>query len=547
MPRSVFLLCFMVAAASASLASARTWTEAGTGRTIEAELLACKDGKAWLLTADGKVSAVNLTQLCQADRDFLLRGDRGGRGVEGVQAGRGMATEPVQGRKWAVLVGVDDYAEISDLRFCAGDARALAKSLQAAGFEERNISLLCDGQPVAALPTKTNIERELEGVLGLAESHDAVVVAFSGHGVRIQENSYLCPAGASIRNPAGTMISLKRVFDMVAGCKAGQKLMLVDACRNDVTLPGEKSPGEADPSKGFADALKTPPRGAMLLTSCRPGDKSYEEAGLAHGVFMHFVLQGLSGKADQEQGNRNASVSILELYKYAEIETKTYVWNTRKRYQIPVLYTGAEGVAGDWDIAVEPVGEGHPEEQQKPEPPAGSSVVSHEFRGLDSAVGEFGKLPEGWKQIGQIANDRHEIGRDAIFVTGDFSLDITVEPITRERGAFFRVELVGANGGQNLAFGGRHDQTWSGVHTWYFEAPSGQVRYGLVPGRRTLTLRRSGEVYTLTADAVFNQNRGISNEISRFAATGTKEFGGVRVISGGPKIRIHNIRIRQSR
>ena len=52
------------------------------------------------------------------------------------------AREPSQ--KWAVLVGVDDYALLNRLEFAGADQRALAEQLVKAGFPQDQVFLLCD-------------------------------------------------------------------------------------------------------------------------------------------------------------------------------------------------------------------------------------------------------------------------------------------------------------------------------------------------------------------------------------------------------------------
>lgn len=49
----------------------RTWTDAASGRTIEAEFLGLSDGKIRLRTPDGRAWELSLTRLIQADRDFV--------------------------------------------------------------------------------------------------------------------------------------------------------------------------------------------------------------------------------------------------------------------------------------------------------------------------------------------------------------------------------------------------------------------------------------------------------------------------------------------
>ena len=47
-----------------------------------------------------------------------------------------------------------------------------------------------------------------------------------------------------------------------------------------------------------------------MLSSCKSGERSYEDNVSAHGAFFFYVLEGMRGHAD---GNKNGRVSLLEL------------------------------------------------------------------------------------------------------------------------------------------------------------------------------------------------------------------------------------------
>jgi formylglycine-generating enzyme required for sulfatase activity len=64
---------------------------------------------------------------------------------------------------------------------------------------------------------------------------------------------------------------------------------------------------------------------------------------LQHSVFFNFVVEGLKGAADQEKGNSNQQVSMLELYSYAQEKTKLRVAHTRSEAQTPRLRGEIEG------------------------------------------------------------------------------------------------------------------------------------------------------------------------------------------------------------
>jgi len=68
--------------------------------------------------------------------------------------------------------------------------------------------------------------------------------------------------------------------------------------------------------------------------SCSPGEIAHEDPYLGHGVFMHFVVQGLSGEADADN---NAVVTFGELSRYVNEQTKLYVRERLHDSQRPFL------------------------------------------------------------------------------------------------------------------------------------------------------------------------------------------------------------------
>jgi len=243
-----------------------------------------------------------------------------------VLSAAGAASEDQRGQRWAVVVGVNDYAELEDLQYCKSDASALRDRLVEVGFPEENVFLLADGAADAKdRPTKANIETRIGNVLAVAEQGDLVLVSFSGHGMHLDGTTFLCPTGARIDNPEGTMIPLPAIYRKLDRCKASRKLLWADACRDDPRPGGSKSAAaHAKSVAGVVESLKAPPEGILTLSSCGGGEVSFEDQSLGHSIFMHFVLEGLSGKADEHPGwgNGDGLISLLELFQYTSQNTK---------------------------------------------------------------------------------------------------------------------------------------------------------------------------------------------------------------------------------
>ncbi len=269
----------------------------------------------------------------------------------GISAAKAQDSPPAaQGNLWAILVGVNDYAELEDLQYCRKDVEALAEQLVKVGFPRDGVFVLTDGAADAKnQPSKINFETRLKIVLKVAKPGDLVLVSFSGHGVCISGQTYLCPSDARLDNPEATMIPLQLVYRSLEQSQASRKLLWVDACRNDPRPSGARSAGAHEQDvAGLVKSLAATPKGILTLASCATDQISWEDEQLGHGVFMHFLMEGLSGKADaEEKGNRDACVSILELYNYAYIKTTRLVADRREKEQTPELFGR---VTGDFDL-----------------------------------------------------------------------------------------------------------------------------------------------------------------------------------------------------
>lgn len=272
-----------------------------------------------------------------------------------IMAGIAGAQEPVAGnnrvQRYALLIGIDDYAEpLGKLEYCHNDMVALQAHLEAAGFAAEDITLMYDNAEQQRLrPTKANIESELRLRLKMANPDDIVVVAFSGHGLHLDGKSYLCPIDATIDSDS-SLVAINDIYAQLEKCPASQKLLVVDACRNEPLVRGFKSGQSQD---ALTLQLQEPPKGVCVLSSCEAGQFSAEDAKLQHGVFMHFLMEGLKGAADlsDNEGNANGKISLDELYFFAHEKTKRYVYQSHRIVQRPVM---KGEIVGRFDLAMVP-------------------------------------------------------------------------------------------------------------------------------------------------------------------------------------------------
>jgi hypothetical protein len=205
-----------------------------------------------------------------------------------------------KGTQHALLIGVREYEDrkFAGLKFTENDVEALAKVLRSPDSSFASVRLLTTTRGKdrpADRPTAANIRTALKKLLADRDKDDLVLVALAGHGVRLwgkavrKDRTFFCPADARLEEPK-TLLNMNELFSDMEKSGAGVRLLLADACRND--LAGSRDLDVDDDPKRA--------RGSAALFSCAPGQRSFESPKLGprgHGVFFHFVLEALRGKA----------------------------------------------------------------------------------------------------------------------------------------------------------------------------------------------------------------------------------------------------------
>lgn len=209
------------------------------------------------------------------------------------------------GRKVALLIGVQKYdgTGLNNLKFAEKDMTDLGASLTKLGYQ---ITLVTKSEykrtDLGYLdPIAENIRDQLKAVTRNRNQEDTILVAFSGHGVHLKSTNkfYVCPANCNLEKPE-TLVAVDDVMATLGQCKAGSKVLLVDACRNDPTDGKAATDGRLESQT--RPLIPDPPGGTVALFSCSKGQISHESETFQHGFMTHFVIDGLNGKAANKTG-----------------------------------------------------------------------------------------------------------------------------------------------------------------------------------------------------------------------------------------------------
>jgi WD40 repeat protein/uncharacterized caspase-like protein len=244
-------------------------------------------------------------------------------------------------RKYALLIGVSQYEnDLQGVTYAERDVEELAEVLVSAGYERQNVWVMTTRAMATEprlYPNATHIRKQLKAFLDERTHADSVLIAFAGHGVQFKgdRECYLCPADADLDDDGrSTLIPLGKVYDRLQQCGAGVKLVLVDACRNDPRINTSRSPRAIIDLESVAAERPEPPGGMAVLYSCSRGQKAFEDPKLEHGVFFHFLILGLRGKAaDPDTGE----VTLGRLTDYVGRAVDDYTRRHHGQRQTPSL------------------------------------------------------------------------------------------------------------------------------------------------------------------------------------------------------------------
>lgn len=233
---------------------------------------------------------------------------------------------PQMGKVWVLLVGVSAYQDLQDLKYTDDDAfrlHSFFKSPTGGAIPNEQITILIDEQA-----TQNNILKQLQLLAKKAGENDLILFYFSGHGFRgsFVPNDYM--------KDSDILVKHTEVVEIFKSSKAKSKVVIADACHSGSM---DTKTASCEPVLDvYYNAFRKSMGGTVLLLSSRADEVSMESTGLRQGLYSHFLLEGLGGKANR---NNDKIITVSELHQYIYDNVRIVT----KFTQTPVIH-------GDFDV-----------------------------------------------------------------------------------------------------------------------------------------------------------------------------------------------------
>ena len=183
----------------------------------------------------------------------------------------------------ALVIGNARY-EASPLRNPANDARLMARTLSAMGFDVRSHTDLDQNGMKRAIRDFGRRLRD-EGGVGL--------FYFAGHGMQVNGENYLIPVGASVESESDVDIEGIRIAEVLAkmdGARNRMNVVILDACRNN---PFARSFRSASRGLAFMNA----PSGTLVAYATAPGSVAADGSG-DNGVYTQHLVRAMQTEGE---------------------------------------------------------------------------------------------------------------------------------------------------------------------------------------------------------------------------------------------------------
>ncbi|MBW2569072.1 MAG: caspase family protein [Deltaproteobacteria bacterium] len=260
---------------------------------------------------------------------------------------------PLRSDTFTIVIGIDykNRKDIPHLQYASNDARQVYEVLtdpRYGGVPKENAILL--------LNERATRNQMMVALRKIRDRDGYVYVYYSGHGAPKTKgdkfiDAYLVPSNAIVTDPEAledTSIKMSYLQKLMDTSHAKGIMVALDACFSG----GGKSivPKGGKPLVGMlvsSEIMKPEGAGRVLITSSAANQQSWEdEAEIKGGIFTHYLLEGLMGKA-----GKNVWVKINELSNYVKKNVPKASRRLKGQDQYPqITGKGNFAVTRNWDV-----------------------------------------------------------------------------------------------------------------------------------------------------------------------------------------------------
>lgn len=222
---------------------------------------------------------------------------------------------------WLLAVGISQYKDAGlNLKFADKDARSFYQQLtdpQRGLVKNRDHAKLLLNEQA----TRRNTVDALNYICKQAFDEDLVILYFAMHGMVDPDGSELFFVAHDTEplSLASTGVSQLEIERAISKSKSGKVLLIVDTCHSgSAGLSGvfaQRAVSTAAVSNLLLNKIAIVKKGMSIFTASSSTEFSQENQkwGGGHGVFTHYLMEGLKGAADE---NGDKFITLRELYDY---------------------------------------------------------------------------------------------------------------------------------------------------------------------------------------------------------------------------------------
>jgi hypothetical protein len=233
-------------------------------------------------------------------------------------------TEVETGKKMAIIIAIENYkkgsAVIPSVHYAHRDAFRFKDTLiKHLGYLEEEVMMLLDHEAV-----KATFDNDIPYYIKTLSPDYQFIFYYAGHGFYQDGHNKLTCWDSHAFNLTGTCVSIKDfLLDPLQESGCAQSLIFLDCCSSFLKDGLKSRDVLSDLDDGEFGNFVTPANYHAVFMSCSPGEKSYPDDTLKHGIWTWHLTEALSG---------NAEGAIVKDIYITDTSLKNYLSYTVPRY-----------------------------------------------------------------------------------------------------------------------------------------------------------------------------------------------------------------------